>query len=173
MPQTEADYAPAVEVLKPVLYNLPGKIIAIDGHPGVGKTTLGRYLAYRFNVSLIETDLFLIRRQGVMAHHEVCISEAIGSRIDEEDPDSRRPVIIEGSTVLRLLARMGRRPDFIIHIKNDDAPESSDTLAADLAQYEAEFSPAKKADLTLRILRTLTLSCPLRCHCFSATPATP
>lgn len=149
MPQTEMDYAPAVEALKPVLYNLPGKIVAIDGHPGVGKTTLGRYLAYRFNVSLIETDLFLIRRQGVMAHREDWINEVIGSRIDKEDPDYRRPVIVEGSTVLRLLAKMGRTPDFVIHIKNADAPKSTGTLAKDLKQYEAAFSPAEKANLSL------------------------
>jgi KaiC/GvpD/RAD55 family RecA-like ATPase len=58
------DYRPVVEALSPVLHGLLGKVVAIDGLPGVGKTEMGRYLAYRFNVSLIEPDLFLRERQG-------------------------------------------------------------------------------------------------------------
>jgi ABC-type multidrug transport system fused ATPase/permease subunit len=34
-----------VEALTPVLYDLPGTLVAIDGRPGSGKATLGRYLA--------------------------------------------------------------------------------------------------------------------------------
>lgn len=150
MTQTEQDYEPAVEALKPVLHNLPGKIIAIGGLPGVGKTTLGRYLAYRFNVSLIETDLFLIPRQGVMVYHEDWINQVIGSRLDKDDAVWQRPVIIEGSTVLRLLANLNRKPDFIIHVTNDDAPESSGPLADDLASYDAQYAPASQADIILK-----------------------
>ncbi|WP_428415001.1 hypothetical protein [Pararhizobium sp.] len=149
MPQTEQDYAPAVEMLRPVLHNLPSKIVAIGGLPGVGKTTLGRYLAYSFNVSLIETDLFLIPKQSVMIYREDWISQVISSRLDRADPERRRPVIIEGSTILRLLASLGRKPDFFIQVFNDDAPESSGALAYDLARYEAEFAPAKRAHLCL------------------------
>jgi hypothetical protein len=149
MTQSERDYAPAEEALKPVLYNLPGKIVAIGGLPGVGKTTLGRYLAYRFNVSLIETDLFLIRNQGKMVYREDWINQVMGSRLDKDDPEWRRPVIIEGSTILRLLASLGRKPDFIIHVLNDDAPESGGSLADDLARYDTEYTPASRADITL------------------------
>ncbi|WP_025660188.1 hypothetical protein [Rhizobium sp. IBUN] len=150
MTQIELDYAPAVEALTPVLHNLPGKIVAIGGLPGVGKTTLGRYLAYRFNVSLIETDLFLIPNQGKMVYREDWINQVVGSRLDKDDPDWRRPVIIEGSTVLRLLASLGRKPDFIIHVVNNEAPESSGALAKDLKSYDAKYAPASKADITLK-----------------------
>jgi len=57
-------YKVVMTALMPILYDLPGKLIAIDGRLGVGKTTLGRYLAWRFNISLVETDLFLIPNQG-------------------------------------------------------------------------------------------------------------
>ncbi|WP_075292043.1 AAA family ATPase [Pararhizobium arenae] len=145
----ERDYAPALKALKPVLHNLPGKIVAIGGSPGVGKTTLGRYLASRFNVSLIETDLFLIRGQGNMVYREDWINQVISSRLDRADPDWQRPVIIEGATVLRLLASIGRKPDFIIHVVNHDAPESEGTLAEDLKSYEVAYAPASKADIVL------------------------
>jgi tRNA A37 threonylcarbamoyladenosine biosynthesis protein TsaE len=49
-------YADIVRRLKPVLAGLPPKLIAIDGPMGSGKTTLGRHLAWRFNVTLIEAD---------------------------------------------------------------------------------------------------------------------
>ena len=49
---------------KLVMTHLQGKLIAIDGLLGVGKTTLGRYLAWRFNISLVGSDLFLIPNQG-------------------------------------------------------------------------------------------------------------
>ena len=56
-------YLKIVEALTPIMQGLPGMIVTIDGRDGVGKTTLGRYLAWHFNVTLIETDLFLIPAQ--------------------------------------------------------------------------------------------------------------
>ena len=146
--ENERDYEPAVDALKPVLYGLPGKIVAIGGLPGVGKTTLARYLAYRFNVSMIETDLFLIPNQGVMVYRNEWINHLIASRID--GPDWRRPIIIEGSTVLRLLSDLGRKADYLIHVTNPDAPESRGSLVTDLERYDAEFAPISKADLNLK-----------------------
>jgi glycerophosphoryl diester phosphodiesterase len=146
--ENERDYAPAVDALKLVLENLPGKIVAIGGLPGVGKTTLARYLAYRFNVSMIETDMFLIRDQGVMKYHNDWINRVIASRIDRDD-DWQRPVIVEGATVLRLLDEIGRTADFFIHVTDEDAPESRGSLAADLKEYEAEYTPPLKANLHL------------------------
>lgn len=143
--ENERDYAAAVNGLIPVLDDLPGKIVAIGGLPGVGKTTLARYLAFRFNVSLIETDLFLIRRRGTMVYRNDWIDQIISARLEKP-----RPVIIEGAVVLRVLSELGRSPDFIIHVRNDDAPESSGTLAAELKRYEAEYTPSTKADLTLQ-----------------------
>lgn len=147
--ENERDYEPAVEALRPVLYGLPGKIVAIGGLPGVGKTTLARYLGYRFNVSVIETDLFLIPNQGSMVYRSEWINQVIAARLDRDDDDFRRPVIIEGSTILRLLADIGRKADYHIHVTNPDAPENHGSLADDLAQYDAEHAPASKADLLL------------------------
>ena len=68
MPTVLPAYAEVVDALTPVMRGLPGVIVTIDGRDGVGKTTLGRYLAWHFNVTLIETDLFLIPAQDYLIH---------------------------------------------------------------------------------------------------------
>jgi hypothetical protein len=143
-PQHEA----AAAALAPLLHGLTGKLVAIDGHPGVGKTTLGRFLAWRFNVALIETDWFLIERQGRLVYRNDEIARIITKRIDGWNP---KPVIVDGASVLRLLTATGRSPDFVIYVTNKNAPESYGDLAADLAAYDAEFAPRERADLTLAI----------------------
>jgi hypothetical protein len=140
------EYDHAAISLEPVLRDLPGKIVAIDGYPGVGKTSLGRFLAWRFNVSLIETDLFLIERQGRMVHRNDEIARILKKRIDIP-----RPVIVEGCAVLRLLSGLTRSPDFLIYVTNNDAPVVGGELATDLAEYDEKFSPREQAGLMLEI----------------------
>jgi predicted AAA+ superfamily ATPase len=142
----ERDYSAIVDALTPILHNLPGRIVAIDGLPGVGKTTLGRFLAYRCNVSLIETDLFLIERQGRMVYGNYEIARIIAKRVDAYSP---RPVIVESAVVLRLLAELGRRPNFSIYISNQDAPESHGDILADLNAYELNFRPRENVKLAI------------------------
>src|SRR5688500_11872965 len=139
-------YDLAMDALRPVLRNLPGKIVGIDGRAGVGKTTLGRYLAWRFNVSLVETDLFMIKGQGQVLYRQEEGQHVIASRIDGDDMDTRRPVIVDGIALRRLLGRLGRKPDFVIYVTHRDPPEST-LLKEDLASYEADFSPEGRADL--------------------------
>jgi hypothetical protein len=144
----ESDYAPVVEALTSVLHNLPGKIVSTDGLPGVGKTTLGRFLACRFNVSLIETDLYLIQGQGRMVYMNDEVGRIIARRVCEPSP---RPVIVEGATILRLLDELKRPPDFAIYVTNEKAPENDGGLKEDLEKYEKEYSPRKRANLEIAI----------------------
>jgi hypothetical protein len=73
-------YKEVITALTPVLYDLPGKLIAIDGRSCVGKTTLGRYLAWQFNISLVESDLFLIPNQGKLVYMNEALKHVITSR---------------------------------------------------------------------------------------------
>jgi len=141
-----AHYAPVVAALAPVLYDLPGKLVAISGRPGVGKTTLGRFLAFRFNVSLVETDLFMIEGQDAFVYREQEIARIIDQRLSIP-----RPVIVEGVTVLRLLASMQRPSDFFIHVTNPNAPECRPQIAAQLDAYDSAFSPHARADIALAL----------------------
>ena len=77
----ETDYRLITEKLDDYLFNLPKKVIAIDGLDGAGKTTLGRFLACRYNISLIETDLFIKSKDENLAYDEENISRIIHKRL--------------------------------------------------------------------------------------------
>jgi adenylate kinase family enzyme len=137
------EYAQAVTALEPILYRKDRKLIAIDGPPGSGKTTLGRYLAWHFNVSLIETDWFLIPGRGRLVYREDEIARVIESR-------RGRPTIVEGVAIRRLMARIKCPVDYTIFVTCDDLPDSP-ALANDLASYESEFNPRESADIVLEL----------------------
>lgn len=134
------------KALTDVLYDLPGKLIAIDGYPGVGKTTLGRFLAWRFNVSLVETDLFIIERQGRLLHRNDEISRLISHRLAIP-----RPVIVDGCAILRLLSQLQRVPDFLIYVTAQDAPSISGSFLADLESYDLKYAPRTRANMIIEL----------------------
>jgi len=142
----DTEYAPVVDALAPVLCNLPPRIIAIDGRPGCGKTTLGRFLAWWLNVSLIETDLFLFEGEGRYRYRTEETGRIIHARMSAD-----RPVIIEGVTVLRQLAAMDRAADFLIYVENASAPTLRREYEVQFKDYEAEFKPRQRADFTLAL----------------------
>jgi len=142
----DKEYAPVVAALAPVLHNLPPKLIAIDGRPCSGKTTLGRFLAWWFNVSLIETDLFLFEGEGRYRYRTEDVARIIGARLRKD-----RPVIIEGVTVLRQLASMNLAADFLIYVDNASAPTLRQEYQDQFKGYETEFNPRQRADFTLAL----------------------
>lgn len=129
----------------PVTRRPRGIIVTIDGRDGVGKTTLGRYLAWHFNVTLIETDLFLIPARDYLIHLDDQVN-----RIIERRMSSRRPVIVEGIAILHLMKRINRVPDFSIYVTNP-RQSGSKLLQQSLDAYEADFSPTAKADIVVAV----------------------
>ena len=145
MPAVLPAYLRVVNALTPVMRGLPGVIVTVDGRDGVGKTTLGRYLAWHFNVMLIETDLFLIPAQDYLIHLDDQINRIIERRIT-----SPRPVIVEGISMLQLMKRIHRVPDFSIYVINS-RHAGSKLLAPRLSAYEAAFAPSRKANIVVEI----------------------
>jgi uridine kinase len=129
--------------MTPIMRGLPGVIVTIDGRDGVGKTTLGRYLAWHFNVTLIETDLFLIPAEDYLIHLDDQINRIIERRIT-----SPRPVIVEGISMLELMKRIHRVPDFSIYVTNRQH-SGSKLLERRLAAYEAAFAPFATANIVV------------------------
>jgi hypothetical protein len=134
-----------VDALAPVMHDLPGVIVTIDGRDGVGKTTLGRYRAWHFNVSLLETDLFMVPNQGepVYFHGQI-------DRIIERRLSIPRPIIVEGITMGDVMQRIHRSADFAIYVTNREQT-SGPRLASCLSQYEARHAPQAKANVVLEI----------------------
>jgi shikimate kinase len=131
--------------MAPTMRGLPGVIATIDGRDGVGKTTLGRYLAWYFNVTLIETDLFVIPAQDYLIHLDDQINRIIERRIT-----SPRPVIVEGISILQLMKRLNRVPNFSVYITNS-RHSGSKLLEKRHAAYEAAFAPIATANIVVEI----------------------
>ena len=132
MPTILPCYLQVVDALTPIMRGSPGVIVTIDGRDGVGKTTLGRYLAWHFNVTLIETDLFLIPTQDHLIHLDDQIN-----RIIERRNTSPIPVIVEGVSMLQLMKRINRVPAFSVYVNPRQSAVNSWAAAF---TYEAAFS---------------------------------
>ena len=141
MPTRPPEFDKLAEALKPVLAGFPPKIIAIDGRSFAGKTTLGRFLAWYFNSTLLELDLFLA--EGGLVHRYEEIERIVKQRLD-----GKRPVFVEGITVLNVLRKIGRTHDYLIYVRNPKYPNGAG-FGKELTEYDKEFVPASKADYLL------------------------
>lgn len=138
-----AEYGMVLKALKPVLYNLPAIIVVIDGRVGSGKTTLGRFLAWRFNITLIETDLFMHPNQLNFTYRNDHIAGIIQSRMESD-----RPVLVEGVVALRGLGDLGLEHAFHVHLICDES-EGSSITELEWNKYVAEYQPNAKANLSV------------------------
>lgn len=145
MPRVLPAYSTVVDALVPIMRRSPGVIVTIDGRGGAGKTTLGRYLAWHFNVTLIETDLFLIPAQDYLIHLDDQINRIIERRVT-----TPLPVLVEGISMLQLMQRINRVADFSIYVTRPGR-KSSTRMDQRLSVYEAAFDPSAKANLVVAI----------------------
>src|SRR5574340_56155 len=138
MPIRPAQFDEAARALEPVLENLPPKVIAIDGRSGIGKTTLGRFLAWYFNASLLELDLFLANDRSEFRTEEV-------HRIIKQRMACRSPILVEGVTVLKVLAGLSVKPDFVVYVRNLRHPRGFG-FGELLDEYERTYQPQELAN---------------------------
>jgi Cdc6-like AAA superfamily ATPase len=142
-------YEQAVVELMPILDDLPPKIIAIDGWPGVGKTTLGRFLAWRFNVMLLETDCFIERKRLPLQYRKSELKRIINKRLTMHGEG--RPIIIEGIAIRRLLNELNYEPAFVIYAICESPPELG-ILSNEISDYDRQFCPRDSADLVITVM---------------------
>ena len=103
-------------------------LIAIDGVDGAGKSTLGRYLAWKLGMPLVETDLYLTG--DGFAYHDDDLRKVIEHRLK-----ANRPVIVEGIFVLDRLAELGLTADWRLRVVNHDRTEGSQRFNDDFEDY--------------------------------------
>ena len=145
MPIHSPEFESAARSLAPLLVGLPPRVVAIDGRDGEGKTSLGRFLAWHFNVTLVETDLYLVGDNSLNRRIEE-IRRVVETRLER-----KRPVIVEGVGVLQILEDIGLKADFHIYLRNRRTHWVGGPVAAMLASYEEKFEPCKRADLLLEV----------------------
>lgn len=128
MPIRPPVFDEAAQKLAPLLEDLPPKVVAIDGRSGAGKTTLARFLAWYFNSSLVELDLFLT--EGGLVRRASDVERIVRFRLE-----FRRPVFVEGLLVLDLLDSIGIKPDYTIYVRNVARPNGCG-FASESEEYE-------------------------------------
>ena len=143
MPIRPLEFDRAAEALAPKLAGLPPKIVAVDGRSGSGKSTLGRFLSWHFNSTLIELDLFL--KEGGLHHREADVKRLIEQRLG-----LRRPVIVEGLLVMKVLRDIGLSADYLIYVTNENCPKGLG-FGKELDAYDQEYRPAVVANHVLRM----------------------
>ena len=62
----------------------------------------------------------------------------------------RLSVIVECAVVLRLMAELNRKPDFVIYVSNPELIVTG-KYTDEIAAYEAKFSPKTKANIAIEI----------------------
>lgn len=115
-PIRSPEYDRVIAILFPFLTNRKHSLIAITGAMLSGKTSLGRFLAWYFNCSLIESDQF-IASGPPLTYYEDEVKRLIVNK-----QRGNRPAIIEGVDIWRLLQNIDCTPDFHIHLWNAGEP---------------------------------------------------
>jgi len=111
-------------------------LIVIDGRDGVGKSSLGRHLAWELHVPLVETDLFLAEASdNTPVYRFDDLKRVLESRLKHD-----RPIMIEGIFIRQLLQQIGIKPDFVIYLKNSNC-DGSITWESSFIKYDSEFPP--------------------------------
>lgn len=107
--------------------------------------TLGRYLAWRFNVTLLETNLLLNRGEGKFVYKNEQIKAIIKHRMNSE-----HPIILEGVVVLRILEELDYQHAFHIHLICDES-EGSAITEREWGLYDSKFNPKSNSNLNLEL----------------------
>lgn len=139
MPQTIT----AASDLATRLRRWPTGIFAIDGHHGVGKSTVAQQIATLLRIRVIHVDDFLVPGQGGFVDF---------IRYSELSTALRtRPVVVEGVCLLAVAERLGIAPDVHIYVEgrspDPHTPRGTGPLAAEVVAYHQEFRPSDTADI--------------------------
>ena len=101
-------------------------------------------MAWYFNISLVETDLFLESGQG-FKYRLAELGHVVSTRLARE-----RPVLLDSIAVGWLLRDLGQPAAFTVYVSNN-GPSRDDSLHAHVESYEAAVRPLEVANLVIEV----------------------
>jgi len=119
-------------------------LIAIDGLPGAGKSTLAASLSALLTIRAVHLDDYLV-------HGSVGFTDYLRYE-DLQRALLQRPVILEGVCMLDVLDRLELRPDQFVYLQAPIATRSLDrshSLVREVRAYTDRSHPAERANLVL------------------------
>jgi hypothetical protein len=119
-------------------------LIGIDGRDGASKSSCGSWLAWQLGMPCIHLDLYVANSNFGEWHVDHLRRVIIDGRLAR-----KRPIIVEGCLLIRALAKIGRKPDFLAFVENT-ANSGSESLSGMIEEYLTEATPQKRADFTIR-----------------------
>ncbi|UZJ43816.1 hypothetical protein OOT55_14285 [Marinimicrobium sp. C6131] len=129
------EYEEVIDAIKKHLYPRRKYLIAIDGYPGTGKSSLSRFLAFKLEMPAIETDLLRVLEEEQPSYRLGELRNLIQSRHDQN-----RPVIVEGIFTLDTLDKIGLVPDYLIYVDNSEA-NCGYSLRHSMPEYLEKYKP--------------------------------
>ena len=119
-------------------------LIAIDGLPGAGKSSLAASLSALLTIRAVHLDDYL-------AHGCIGFTDYLGYE-DLQRALLRRPVIVEGVCMLDVLDRLDRRPDQFIYLQAPFAEQHLDRshpLVREVRAYTDRTHPEERGNFVL------------------------
>jgi hypothetical protein len=122
--------------LEQLISRLPEGLMAFDGYPGAGKSTIAKEIAANLRMECIHLDDFLTPGLGRF------VSAIDISKLSAEL--HKRPIVVEGICMLAVMKQLSLMPDLLIYVQPDQAEAFiGESLAEEVGAYIKEFSPAK------------------------------
>ena len=118
-------------------------IIAVDGNPGVGKSTIATAISKYFGYICVHLDDYLDVGKGRFVANLNIL------RLENAVLKGGRPIIIEGLCLLEVLEKLGIQPDLVIYVKGMYAKcnKLDSMLFDEVEAYLSDYLPQQKADI--------------------------
>ncbi len=128
------------------LQGMADHLVAFDGYQGAGKSSVVQAMAKFLDIPACHLDDFVKPKQG--SYFNSIDLQGLRLALD------RRPVLVEGVCVLKVLQSLNVTPDWLVYVSSPrpepGTPLGDGPLAAEVSAYHRAFDPEAAADILYR-----------------------